>query len=82
MANVLLDFEELPHCGNSLSVLRCITPCLDCVHPKRMPLRKGLEGVVNPQSGFTSGVCYANSTLGYTEPPESPVFCGAKNAPK
>jgi hypothetical protein len=44
MANMLLDFEELPQCGNSLRVLRCKTPCLDCIHPEGVPLRKGLEG--------------------------------------
>jgi hypothetical protein len=62
MTDVLLDFEELPQCGNSLRVLRCKTPCLDCVHPEGVPLRKGLEGrgrktiigpSLNSQSEFT-----------------------------
>jgi hypothetical protein len=44
MTDVLLDFKELPQCGNSLRVLRCKTPRLDCIHPEGVPLRKGLEG--------------------------------------
>jgi hypothetical protein len=42
MANVILDFEELPHCRNSLRVLRCKTRCQDCIHPEGVPLRKSL----------------------------------------
>jgi large subunit ribosomal protein L34 len=48
----------------------------DYVHPLGCWrfVRKGLEGClypeVNPRSGFTTGT------------PQSPVFCGAKNAPK
>jgi hypothetical protein len=74
MANVLLDFEELPCCGNSLRVSCefCVAKLhADCVHPEGVPLRKGLEG---------RGAVTARSAV--TEPPESPVFCGAKNAPK
>jgi hypothetical protein len=53
MANVLPDFKELPQHGNSLGVLRCKIPCLDRIPPEGVPLRKGLEGVVNPHCGFT-----------------------------
>jgi hypothetical protein len=40
-------------------------------YPEGVLLRKGLEG---------RGAVTAHSAV--TEPPQSPVFCGAKNAPK
>jgi hypothetical protein len=44
-------------------------------------VRKGLEGREAVAPSIKTMRCMV-FMLGVTEPPQSPVFCGAKNAPK
>jgi hypothetical protein len=66
-----------PRCGFAFGGLRSKTPRLDPAHPRQGVLpRKGLEG------GVAATMRSIGAGARERGAPQSPVFCGAKNAPR